>query len=212
MRHYPINLITVLLAFSIASCSNPSKIEPATPSDISKATSTVVKQPDTNSVAILDQSPLDVIYFPADYPKLKMIGTIHTPPVFRVLYSRPQLNGRQIFGTLIKDGEPWRLGANEATEIEFFRDVEIQKTKVPAGRYTMYCIPEVTAWTIVLNAELYSWGLKFNKEKDLFKFTAPILHDTRPLEVFTIDVQASDKGADLWFAWDSLKVYLPITF
>jgi hypothetical protein len=40
--------------------------------------------------------------------------------VARLIYSRPTKNGRVIFGDLLEYGKVWRLGANEATEIEFF--------------------------------------------------------------------------------------------
>lgn len=161
---------------------------------------------------LVDKSPMDVLYFPPEYPKYKMIGTFKAAPVFRVLYSRPQLNGRQVFGSLIKYGEPWRLGANEATEIEFFKSVHIKNQKIPVGKYILYCIPEAEEWTIVLNSDIYSWGLKFNSAKDLFKFKVPVMHVPVSTEIFTIDAQRSDQGAELWIAWDKLKVFLPITF
>src|SRR5688500_2914079 len=73
----------------------------------------------------LDKSLMDMSYYPVDYPKLKMTGAVADPLIARVIYSRPQKNGRTVFGDLIKFGSVWRLGANEATEIEFFRDVVI---------------------------------------------------------------------------------------
>ena len=41
------------------------------------------------------------------------------PLAARVVYSRPKKEGRTIFGGLVEYGQVWRLGANEATEIEF---------------------------------------------------------------------------------------------
>ena len=164
-----------------------------------------------NNSVLLDKSPMDVVYFPAEYPKLKMMGTLNTPPLFRVFYSRPQRNGRTIFGSLVKYGEPWRLGANEATEIEFFSDVRIQEVKVPKGRYIMYCIPQPDEWTIVLNSDLYSWGLRFDKEKDIFKFTLPVMHENASIEAFTIEPQPGKDGANLWIGWDHSKVALPVS-
>ncbi|MBX3254960.1 MAG: DUF2911 domain-containing protein [Chitinophagaceae bacterium] len=164
-----------------------------------------------NHIALLDKSPMDVVYFPEEYPKLKMMGTLNAPPLFRVFYSRPQRNGRSIFGSVIRYGEPWRLGANEATEIEFFSDVRIQDVKVPKGRYIMYCIPQPEEWTIVFNSDLYSWGLKFNKEKDIFKFTLPVIHENASIEAFTIESQTAKDGANLWIGWDHSKVALPVS-
>ena len=38
-------------------------------------------------------------------------------------YSRPGVKGRTIFGDLVPFDKIWRTGANEATEIIFFKDV-----------------------------------------------------------------------------------------
>ncbi len=68
----------------------------------------------------LDKSPLDVSYCPPNYPILKMNGKASTPPTARIIYSRPQCNGRKIFGETVVYNQIWRLGANEATEFECF--------------------------------------------------------------------------------------------
>ena len=78
----------------------------------------------------IDKSPMDMCYFPANFPVLKIQDKITEPLAARVIYSRPQRNGRIIFGDLVEYGKVWRLGANEATEIEFYRDV-----KIDIGKY-----------------------------------------------------------------------------
>src|SRR5688572_13377510 len=50
----------------------------------------------------LDKSPMDMSYYPVDYPKLKMSGNVAEPLIARVIYSRPQKNGRTVFGDLVK--------------------------------------------------------------------------------------------------------------
>lgn len=169
-----------------------------------------IRQEPIPAISTLDKSPMDVVYFPEEYPKLKMLDSIKTPPVFRVFYSRPQRSGRKIFGNVVRYGEHWRLGANEATEIEFFQDVHIQQVKVPKGRYILYCIPNATEWTIIVNSDLYSWGLKVDSAKDIFKFTVPVIKIEKPIEEFTIEAVRSKNGADLWIGWDDAKVDLPI--
>ena len=106
----------------------------------------------------LDKSPMDMSYFPINYPILKIQNKITSPLVMRVIYSRPQVNGRKIFGGLQEYGEVWRLGANEATEIEFFKDVEINRKKIKKGRYTLYAIPYADKWTLIVNKDTDTWG------------------------------------------------------
>jgi hypothetical protein len=160
----------------------------------------------------LDKSPMDMSYFPVDYPKLKMTGSIHEPPIARVIYSRPQKNNRTIFGNLVKYGSIWRLGANEASEIEFFRDVNITDKKVAKGRYIIYCIPQEDNWTLVLNSDLFTWGLKIDSTKDEYKFNIPIAKTRFPYELFTMEFEKAGKGMQLNMEWDSVKASLPITW
>src|SRR5688572_1059241 len=95
----------------------------------------------------VDKSPMDMAYFPADYPVLKTQNKATQPALVRVIYSRPQRDNRAIFGELIEYDKVWRLGANEATEIEFYKDVIIAGKKLAKGRYTIYAIPTPTKWT-----------------------------------------------------------------
>ena len=158
----------------------------------------------------LDKSVLDMAYCPEEYPILKMSRKVKTLPIARVIYSRPLKDGRVIFGGVIKYGQPWRLGANEATELELFRDVTIMDQKVKKGRYVMYCIPYENKWTIVLNNDLFTWGLKINEELDEYRFDVPITHINLRYEVFTMEFETLKKGFTLNMAWDNVHASLPI--
>ncbi|HSN59680.1 MAG TPA: DUF2911 domain-containing protein, partial [Ferruginibacter sp.] len=134
----------------------------------------------------------------------------------RVIYSRPHKKGRPIFGTdgknLCPYGKPWRLGANESTEIEFFIPVVINGNNIKAGRYVMYCIPYADKWIIVLNSNIDSWGLQIDPSKDILQTEIPVQKHIPALEDFTIAFESAGYGADLIMAWDEVKVSLPITF
>ena len=172
-----------------------------------------IKVPQVNHYTLPDRSPMDMIYFPNDYALLKMSGKTTTLPLMRVIYSRPQKQNRKIFGDLVKYNIPWRLGANEATEIEFFSTATIQGKQIKPGRYIMYCIPQETSWTFVLNSNLYSWGLEQNRQKDLFQFEAPVEKTNMPIEFFTIaSEKVNDKTTHLVFLWDEMKTRLTISF
>jgi Protein of unknown function (DUF2911) len=133
----------------------------------------------------LDKSPLDYSYCPANYPILKMNGKVKGDPVARIIYSRPQKLGREIFGGIVAYDQVWRLGANEATEIEFFRNVKINGKTISKGRYTMYAICTDTVWTIIFNTEKDVWGLYYNPKKDIYHTNVPVEH-TEPVEALTI--------------------------
>lgn len=163
-----------------------------------------------------DKSPLDISYYPQEYPVLRMNGTDSGKLVCRVIYSRPQKNGRIIFGNADKSlciyGKEWRLGANEATEIEFFKQVNINGNNINKGRYVIYCIPYPDKWTIVINSNLYTWGLHMDPAKDIFKTDVPVTQQFPALEDFTMVFKPASYGADLLMAWDNVKTVLPISF
>jgi hypothetical protein len=161
----------------------------------------------------VDKSPLDMSYYPNGYPVLKIQDKATEPLIARVIYSRPQKNGRIIFGDLLEYGKLWRLGANEATEIEFFQNVRIGGVKIKKGRYTIYCIPYAEKWTMILNSEVDTWGaFKYDAIKDVTRLDIPVQLQSDTLENFVMSFEKSGNGAGLLIAWDVTKVVLPIVF
>ena len=160
----------------------------------------------------LDKSPLDICYYPADYPVLKIRDKATEPLVARVIYSRPKKEGRTVFGELVKYGEIWRLGANEATEIEFYRPVTIADKKIAKGRYSLYAIAVENSWTFVLNKETETWGaFKYDPSKDLVRAEAQVQTSTTPIESLAMTfVKDNNNVINLVVAWENVKVALPI--
>jgi hypothetical protein len=205
-------LIFIPLLFLVA-CRNQEK-KPAGTGIMSSKDSSKIKTPgkNENPYVIVDVSPMDMSYFPADYPKLKMAKAINTPPLARVVYSRPHLQGRLLFHDLLKYGEPWRLGANEATELDLYTDAVIRDQKIKAGRYILYCIPEPGQWEIIINTNIDSWGLQQDTTKDMARFIIPLQQTANHLEYFTMIFEKTNTGADLLMAWDNLEARLPFRF
>src|SRR4051812_41519824 len=161
----------------------------------------------------LDKSPMDMSYFPANFPILKIQNKATEPLLCRVCYSRPQKNGRGVFGDLIEYGKVWRLGANEATEIELYKDVKIDNTPLKKGRYSMYAIPFEDKWTLIFNRETDIWGaFQYDEKKDVLRTEIKLEKQQEPIEAFTLLFDKSDSGANMIMAWDSVKATLPITF
>ena len=161
----------------------------------------------------IDKSPMDMSYCPDKYPVLKIQDKITDPLVARVIYSRPQKNGRVIFGELVEYGKVWRLGANEATELNIYQPVRINDKKVKKGRYTMYCIPYADKWTLIINKESDTWGsFKYEEKKDLLRVDVPVSKQTDILDAFVMAFEKTNTGSNLIIAWDDVKVSLPITY
>jgi hypothetical protein len=161
----------------------------------------------------LDKSPMDMSYYPSNYPVLKIQDKITEPVVTRIIYSRPQKSGRVIFGGLVKYGEVWRLGANEATEIEFYKHVRIGGKKIAKGRYTLYALVNETTWTIFINKETDTWGsFKYDPKKDIAKVEVPVQKTDAIIEALSMIFEKTSSGCSLIIAWDNTKVSLPVIF
>jgi len=152
-------------------------------------------------------------YYPADYPVLKISDKASEGPLVRIIYGRPQKNGRLVFGSLVEYGKVWRLGANEATEIEFYKDVTISNKKVKKGRYTLYAIPEPGSWTVIINKDTDTWGaFKYDTKNDILRTSVPVIQVKEPVETLSITFVKTDSGCDLLVAWDNTEILLPVLF
>lgn len=161
----------------------------------------------------VDRSPMDMSYYPSNYPVLKINKKITEPMVARVVYSRPQKSGRVIFGGLVKYGERWRMGANEATEIEFFKNVRLGGKKLIKGRYTLYAIVNENTWTIIVNKETDTWGdFAYDIEKDVTRIEITIQKNETPVESLGMGFEKTTSGFNLVIAWDMVKTIVPFTY
>jgi hypothetical protein len=168
-------------------------------------------QTTTVKMAPVDKSPMDMVYFPDNYPILKIQDKAKEPLIARVIYSRPQKADRTVFGDLVEYGKVWRLGANEATEVEFFKEVKIDGKRVPKGKYTLYAITSPEQWTFIVNKETDTWGsFKYDEKKDLLRVNVPVQKEAQPVESFTVSFEKTAAGANLVINWDDVKTALPI--
>ncbi|MEN0005558.1 MAG: DUF2911 domain-containing protein [Bacteroidota bacterium] len=163
----------------------------------------------------VDKSPMDMSYYPdraafRNFAKTEAEKQANEP-VIRAIYSRPSKKGRAIFGELEKFGTTWRVGANETTELKFFKDVTIGGTKVPAGTYTLFAVLGEKEWKVVLNTDLYGWGAYvYDESKDVASITVPTETVKEPIEVFSIIFEKVDDGVHMIMGWDDTVVRVPI--
>ncbi|MBW2962157.1 DUF2911 domain-containing protein [Mesonia aestuariivivens] len=149
----------------------------------------------------LDKSPMDVA----------IIRNDDSSPMARVIYSRPKMRGREIFGELVPYSKVWRTGANEATELRIYNDMTIGGQTIPAGTYSLYTIPEKTEWTLILNKARNQWGAyEYDDSKDLLRIKAPARKAAAPIEDFSIAFQPIENGTNLLIGWENTFIEVPL--
>ena len=132
----------------------------------------------------------------------------------RVCYSRPRKLGRPIMGRLVPYGEPWRLGANEATMLHLPVPAAVAGVPVEAGSYSLYAVPGEVSWRIVVNADARRWGIPIDEEvrrQDVGSGTVPTEALGETVETLTLRLlRRSPDRAVLRIEWERTAVSVPI--
>lgn len=134
------------------------------------------------------------------------LGTIE------LVYSRPSIKGRKIFGDLVPYNKLWRTGANTATTIKFTDPVEIQGKKIDTGTYALYTMPGEDKWEVILNKGISNWGTTGYKEtEDAVRFSIPVMNMKNSVETFTMQfANIQPESCDLQIMWDKTTATIPI--
>ena len=152
-------------------------------------------------------------FYPVNYPVLKIQNKTSEPLSARIIYSRPQKNGRTVYGELVEYGKVWRLGANEATELDLYKDAKLGSKTLKKGRYTIYAIPYEDKWTIIFNTETDTWGaFQYDPKKDVLRVDAKTEKVAMTSDVFTMFFEKTGNQTNLVMVWDNVRAVLPISF
>lgn len=129
-------------------------------------------------------------------------------------YGRPLANGRTVMGGLVPYGQPWRLGANEATSIHLPFNATIGGVDVDAGTSSMYAIPGATEWEFVLNRQVERWGIPIDDavmQGNAGSFKRPVASTSAPVEQLTFRWEStSDSAGQLVMEWERAQLTIPV--
>lgn len=118
-------------------------------------------------------------------------------------YSQPAVKGRTIWGDLVPYDKVWRTGANEATTIEFDKDVKIEGKKLAAGKYALFTIPTQNDWVIIFNKNHKQWGAySYNKNDDILRVEVTPSKSNSSVERMAFSIDKSQ----VVLKWDKLIV------
>ena len=153
------------------------------------------------SFSEIDKAPHDISYY-----RESMV----TPPLVKVLYGRPAKKEREVFGNTVAYNEIWRTGANEATEVKFYKDIEFAGVKVAAGTYVLYTIPGEKEWEIILSSNLDVLGaFQYDPVFDIARVkVSPSVAEE--LKVFSINFREQNDTVQMILGWDTTRVKIPL--
>jgi Protein of unknown function (DUF2911) len=119
-------------------------------------------------------------------------------------YSRPSMRSRKIFGGLVPYDKVWRTGANDATSLKTDVDLTIGGANVPAGSYTLYTLPGMKSWKLIINKQTGQWGTEYSEGQDLARVDMKVTQKNAGMETFTISLdKTSATSATLKLDWEN---------
>ena len=144
-------------------------------------------------------------------------ATVGTAHVF-VDYGRPYMRGRKVVGGIVPYDSVWRTGANFATVLRTDRDIVINGTTIPAGKYTLWTLPSRSGWKLIVNKKTLDergnplWGTMYDATQDLARIDIQTEPLSQPVEAFTITAEprGSDAGV-LRMSWERTALVVPFT-
>lgn len=143
---------------------------------------------------------------PRPSQKAQVMQTVGLTDV-TIVYSRPGVKGRAIWGGLVPYDKVWRTGANEATSITFSTDVKINGKPLAAGVYSLHTIPTQKEWTLIFNTKADQWGsYSYNDSADALRIQVkPQPHEFVECMQFGFPDIAVDK-ATVALDWEKLRI------
>ena len=130
----------------------------------------------------------------------------------KVTYDRPVARGRDLFGGIVPFGEIWNPGANDATAISLTRDVTINGNPLPAGKYSLWAIPDPNRWTLILNRQADVYHTPYpGEEDDALRFMASPRRGAHMETLAFYFAAVEQKDAELRLHWGETYVPFNIT-
>ncbi len=122
-------------------------------------------------------------------------------------YHRPQVRGREVWGSLVPFDQVWRAGANENTTISFSDPVMIEGQDLAAGTYGLHTLPGEKEWQVIFSTNSTSWGsFSYDEAEDALRVTVkPQKATFQEVMQYRFD-HITDDGGIIVLHWEELEV------
>ncbi len=121
------------------------------------------------------------------------------------------------------DGQVWRTGAHEATEITVSNDVMVAGERLPQGTYSVFTTPGESQWKVHFNSRLEMWGTMgrddegrfqpmYSADEDVLTGTVPAgqMEGDEPVDQLTFAFEDGEGSAQhLVLSWAGVEVRVP---
>ena len=110
-------------------------------------------------------------------------------------------------------GQPWRTGADEATVLVTDKALKFGTYSLPAGTYTINTEPGDKGWQLIFGklGKPGQWGIPYQKDLEIGRTPMAAGKTKAPVEMMTISIDDTPKGATLRIEWGGTSATAPFT-
>lgn len=123
-------------------------------------------------------------------------------------YGSPSVRAREIWGKLVPFNQVWRAGANDATTFETDKELIVEGSKLPAGKYSFFIIPKEKESIVIFNKDYKQWGAyKYKENEDQLRITIKqkVAKSKTEKLIYSIDTNTISLKWDNWIIPISVK-------
>jgi len=125
-----------------------------------------------------------------------------------IIYRRPVARGRELFGALVPYGRVWSPSADTAAIFSATTALDINGSRLPAGRYSMWMLPARDAWTVIFSSAQPVFHLRYSADHDVLRLrVTPHTGDHMETLAFIFPMVDAD-SAELDLHWG--KTVVPV--
>lgn len=130
-----------------------------------------------------------------------------------IVYGRPSMRGRVIFGGLVRYGLVWCPGADECTKLTTTHALQFGRFRLDAGAYTLWMLPTETKWTLIFNSNAEAFHTGRDVRQDVGRIDLERRTLSAPVEqlTFSIEKHAAASGGAIVMSWETTCVSAPFT-
>ena len=113
---------------------------------------------------------------PTPKSQLGVVSQMVAGTRIEVTYRRPVARGRALFGSLVPWGRIWTPSADTAARIMLSAPIDVNGSRLVAGTYSIWAIPDSTSWTVVFNSVAEVFHLRYPDGRDVLRVKATPTH------------------------------------
>jgi hypothetical protein len=123
-----------------------------------------------------------------------------------IVYGRPSMRGRKIFGSLVPYGRVWCPGADEATTLDVSRTIHLGTIDVPPGPHTIWMLPDARRWSLIMSDEPSGFHTQYTPSLDMVQVPLKLQSLDAPVEELTFAIAPSAAGGGtIAMSWEKTE-------